>query len=26
MRLNARAMWRFWRRARPWWEILIDGD
>jgi hypothetical protein len=26
MRLNARAMWRFWRRARPWWEILIDGN
>ena len=26
MRLNARALWRFWRRARPWWEILIDGD
>jgi len=26
MQLNARTMWRFWRRARPWWEILIDGD
>jgi hypothetical protein len=26
LRLNARALWRFWRRARPWWEILIDGD
>ena len=26
MRFNARAMWRFWRRAQPWWEILLDGD
>jgi hypothetical protein len=26
MRFNARALWRFWRRARPWWEILIDGN
>jgi len=26
MRLDARALWRFWRRARPWWEILTDGD
>jgi hypothetical protein len=26
VRLNARALRRFWRRARPWWEILIDGD
>jgi hypothetical protein len=26
MRLNARALRRFWRRTRPWWEILIDGD
>jgi hypothetical protein len=26
MRFNARAMWRFWRRARPWWEILIDDN
>jgi hypothetical protein len=26
MRFNARAMWRFWRRARPWWETLIDGN
>jgi hypothetical protein len=26
MRLNARALRRFWRRARPWWETLIDGD
>jgi hypothetical protein len=25
VRLNARALRRFWRRARPWWEILIDG-
>jgi hypothetical protein len=24
MRLNARGLRRFWRRARPWWEILID--
>jgi hypothetical protein len=26
MQLNARALGRFWRRARPWWETLIDGD
>jgi hypothetical protein len=26
MRLSRRALRRFWRRARPWWEILIDGD
>jgi hypothetical protein len=26
LKLNARALRRFWRRARPWWEILIDGD
>jgi hypothetical protein len=26
MRLTARALRRFWRRARPWWEVLIDGD
>jgi hypothetical protein len=26
MQLNARALRRFWRRTRPWWEILIDGD
>jgi hypothetical protein len=26
LRLNARALRRFWRRARPWWETLIDGD
>jgi hypothetical protein len=26
MRLTARALRRFWRRTRPWWEILIDGD
>ncbi len=26
VRLSARALRRFWRRARPWWEILIDGD
>jgi hypothetical protein len=26
VRLNARALRRFWRRARPWWEILIRGD
>ena len=26
MRFHARACWRFWRRARPWWETLIDGD
>jgi hypothetical protein len=26
MQLSARALWRFWRRARPWWEVLIDGD
>jgi hypothetical protein len=25
-RLNARALRRFWRRSRPWWETLIDGD
>lgn len=24
--LNTRSLRRFWRRARPWWEILIDGD
>jgi len=24
--LNARALRRFWRRARPWWEILIDDN
>jgi hypothetical protein len=24
--VNARALRRFWRRARPWWEILIDDD
>jgi hypothetical protein len=26
LQLNARALRRFWRRARPWWEILTDGD
>ena len=26
VRLNARALRRFWRRTRPWWEILIDDD
>ena len=26
VRLDARALLRFWRRARPWWETLIDGD
>jgi hypothetical protein len=26
VRLNARALRRFWRRTRPWWEILNDGD
>lgn len=26
MRVNAHALKRFWRRARPWWEILIDDD
>jgi hypothetical protein len=26
VRLNARALRRVWRRTRPWWEILIDGD
>ena len=26
VRLNARALRRFWRRTRPWWEVLIDGD
>jgi hypothetical protein len=24
--LKARALRRFWRRARPWWEILIDDN
>ena len=24
MRLSARALRRFWRRARPWWEVLND--
>jgi hypothetical protein len=24
--LDRRALRRFWRRARPWWEILLDGD
>jgi hypothetical protein len=26
MRLEARALRRFWRRARPWWESLLDDD
>jgi len=26
MQLNARALRRFWRRARPWWEVLLDVD
>ncbi len=26
LKLSARALRRFWRRARPWWETLIDGD
>ncbi len=26
LRLSARALRRFWRRARPWWETLTDGD
>ena len=26
LRLTAWSLRRFWRRARPWWEILIDGD
>jgi hypothetical protein len=26
VRLGRRALLRFWRHARPWWEILIDGD
>jgi hypothetical protein len=26
MQLRARSLRRFWRRPRPWWEILIDGD
>jgi len=26
VRLNARALLRFWRRPRPWWEILTDDD
>ena len=26
VRLRARALRRFWRRARPWWETLADGD
>ena len=25
-RLRARALRRFWRRARPWWESLTDAD
>lgn len=25
-RLDARALFRFWRRARPWWETLINDD
>jgi hypothetical protein len=26
VRLRARTLRRFWRRARPWWETLADGD
>lgn len=26
VRLGARALRRFWRRARPWWETFADGD
>jgi hypothetical protein len=26
VRLDGRALRRFWRRARPWWEIMLDGD
>ena len=26
MRLSGRALRRFWRRARPWWQVLIDDD
>jgi hypothetical protein len=26
MGLNGRALGKFWRRARPWWEVLIDDD
>jgi hypothetical protein len=26
VRLKGRALLKFWRRARPWWEILTDDD
>ncbi len=26
VRLRARGLKRFWRRARPWWESFADGD